>query len=113
MKSILIISLIFPVVLYAQNCPEWVEFEMPPSTEHFQGEDPEVVAEAARRGLINSHVIRRMSDIVSVYRHGNGEVGIYTCSEQNESVGRFCVHADMVPEYYEHVRDALMCKQDG
>ena len=107
--KLFIILLVLSTGAAAHDCPEWLEYEAPPPEDVLDGKDPDLVAEANRRGLFNTWTTIPTDGIISVYRYGkDGKAFIFKCHEGNE--GRYCHHYEILPDYYESIRDALICK---
>lgn len=116
MKSILsIIAVVFPLLVIAHDCPEWVEYEAPyiPETK----EQKLAYDEALRRGLINedegqplnTFLMFPVKDIYALRKEPSGKVVMVACAERRSADGG-CIDYDVVPKYYDVIKSALLCE---
>ena len=116
MKTTLtIILLTLSAGLAAADCPEWIEYEAPyvPETD----DQKKLYAEALRRDLFNEETGRSPNtllmfptkDIYALRKEPNGKVVMVSCPDRI-SLDVSCVHYDVIPEYYDVIKSALLCE---
>ena len=104
--------------LAAHECPEWIEYEAPHVPE--TADQKKLYAEALRRDFFdeksrdfylspNTILMFPTKDIYALRKEPNGKVVMVSCSDRI-SVDVSCVHYDVIPEYYDVIKSALLCE---